>query len=76
MSNINAFAFTLSVKIFQLVVNIISRLPETVLVVLLARLLGMFGVVSYLVWKLSKARNIFIGTAKIAEEQLWTIGKT
>ena len=76
MYNINAFVLSLPVKIIQLVVNIISRMTEAVMPVLLAILIGTFGVVSYLVWKLSKARNIFRGTAQIAEEQLRTIGKT
>ena len=85
MTNINAFAFTLSVNIFQLCVNIIMgsvyKMVDWLLVSVLV-LVGCIGVLSYKLgyrigsvhtWK--QARNIFQDTAQIVEDNLWTTWK-
>ena len=56
MSNTNTSAFSLPVKIIQLVVNIIFgsvyKMLETLLVVILVGLIGLFGSLAYLLGKI------------------------
>ena len=56
MSNTNAFVFALPVKIIQLVVNIIFgsvyKMLETLLVVILVGLIGLFGSLAYLLGRI------------------------
>ena len=83
---INSFTFSLPVKIFQICVNIIFgsvyKMTETVMTVLLAILIGTFGIVSYLLGRLhgmqamaTKVKSIFQDSAKIAQESFQTTWK-